>query len=587
MMNHFEGLECRRLLAAGDIDPTFGTNGLVGTDFVRLSNESVIQPAGSNQFFVFSGGLKEIDASGAPVTAFGQSGTAAAGYEPVQMLFQTDGKILLLARNPDANAFSILRFNANGTADASFGQQGIVNLQTDVNTSAADAIALQSNDKIVVNAFADVSDSTDERSVVRLNANGTVDSSFTAYRYASATHATALVVQSTDKILIGGELFDSDPNGNQYAVVRLNADGTVDTQSFGVSGKIFPKDAAQPNDIQLIPGGNDAFITFNSGDNTLSKFNASGAPDTSFGTNGILSSGIAGAGSIMPADNGKWILVSPNGLTRVNSNFTRDTSFARIWAGDASPSIYGASVTSTGDILIATTSDSTGASLGLQRLHGSAGGQSLTPVAFSNGTLTVTGGDGDEEIIVQTDRFQIPGITARVSGQLGKIFDVSEVQHVTVLGNGGRDRIVLTIDVGASVSGGDAKDTITGGDGEDSLSGNAGPDVILGGGGNDRLAGNGGRDRILGEDGDDRLYGGAGGDFLFGQMGNDILGGGSGDDRLEGDEGTDTMAGNDGDDRFFSKSDGNIESLFGDAGNDSALADANDILASIEGVIVP
>jgi uncharacterized delta-60 repeat protein len=582
MTNHFEGLECRRLLAAGDIDPTFGTNGQVAIDLARLTNHSLIEPAGNNQFFVFGSGLKKVDANGAPVTAFGQNGQAIAGYVPGQVLVQSDGKIVVLARNSATQEWAVLRLGSGGTLDTSFGQQGVANLKTLFNSSAADAITLQSTGKIVISAFNDISDSNDERRVVRLNANGTVDSTFHEYPFASATHETAMVTQSTDKLLIGGELFDGTRE-DEFDLVRLDADGNVDS-SFGTNGRIATIEG--PTDIQLIPGGGDGFVTVNSG-HTLTKFSANGALDQNFGTNGKEFAKVGGSPLIQPADNGKWIVVSFFGLARLNADFMLDSTFAPLWADTETPNIVGAAVTSTGDILIGETTVGD-ASVGLQRVHGSAGGQSINTIALGNSTLSVTGTDNDEEIVVFPGYSDFPALVARVSGQFGKVFDISTVQHLTVLGNGGRDRIVLQgIDQPASVSGGDAKDTITGGNGDDSLSGNAGPDVILGGGGNDRLAGNGGRDRILGQDGDDRLYGGAGGDFLYGQMGNDILGGGSGDDRLEGDEGTDTMAGNDGDDRFFSKSDGNAESLFGDAGNDSALADANDILASIEGVIVP
>src|SRR5258705_13994531 len=99
MMNHFEGLECRRLMAAGDIDPTFGTNGQVDIDLIRVTNHSLIEPAGKNQFFVFSSGLKKVDANSAPATAFGQNGQAGGGYVPPQVLIQSGGKIVGLARN--------------------------------------------------------------------------------------------------------------------------------------------------------------------------------------------------------------------------------------------------------------------------------------------------------------------------------------------------------------------------------------------------------------------------------------------------------------------------------------------------------
>jgi len=148
-------------------------------------------------------------------------------------------------------------------------------------------------------------------------------------------------------------------------------------------------------------------------------------------------------------------------------------------------------------------------------------------------------------------------------------------------GGDGDDRITAnvladTIEVGAGndvVWANDGADKVVGGDGDDTLSGGAQKDHLDGGAGNDRLNGNGGHDR---------LFGGPNADRLFGYEGNDWLEGGSSNDRLEGGNGSDTMFGAGGNDRFFAAGDSTIDEVFGGKGDDTAIVDASDLLASVE-----
>jgi Ca2+-binding RTX toxin-like protein len=118
------------------------------------------------------------------------------------------------------------------------------------------------------------------------------------------------------------------------------------------------------------------------------------------------------------------------------------------------------------------------------------------------------------------------------------------------------------------------------GDGNDRILGGSANDMLIGGAGKDQLDGGGGNDRLNGNGGNDKLIGGAGADRLYGYAGNDILDGGSSNDRLEGGAGLDTLWGQSGNDRFFT-ADGETDQLFGGSGNDTAQADAQDLLSSV------
>ena len=104
--------------------------------------------------------------------------------------------------------------------------------------------------------------------------------------------------------------------------------------------------------------------------------------------------------------------------------------------------------------------------------------------------------------------------------------------------------VVVDLDAGAALTGGDADDLVRiedviGGQFSDRIIGNGATNVLWGGPGNDHLSGNAGNDVLRGGPGDDTLRGGRGDDRLDGASGNDRLAGEEGDDTLDGGEGVD------------------------------------------------
>lgn len=149
---------------------------------------------------------------------------------------------------------------------------------------------------------------------------------------------------------------------------------------------------------------------------------------------------------------------------------------------------------------------------------------------------------------------------------------------------GGNDTLVGTASR-ETIDGGSGDDSIVGGGGNDYLVGNFGDDTLLGDNGDDTLEGSAGRDRLEGQGGADLLIGGANPDRLYGGSGPDTLSGGGGNDLLFGGTGADLLQGNAGADRLFDDGDfvpGIIDSLEGGRGFDSAQADDEDVLVSIE-----
>ena len=163
--------------------------------------------------------------------------------------------------------------------------------------------------------------------------------------------------------------------------------------------------------------------------------------------------------------------------------------------------------------------------------------------ALANGTLTITGTAGNDNIYVSTSA----GNTVRVADQnvqIGNLIPKASVKKIVVNCNAGNDyayvslfeKIPTQIDGGAGNDGLTAatagNNTVIGGLGDDNLAGGSGGDKIDAGDGKDILAGSTGNDTLLGGNGDDLLTGGAN---------NDVLDGGLGADRMRGSEGSDTV----------------------------------------------
>lgn len=149
------------------------------------------------------------------------------------IVVQPDGKILVGGNFTVANntaRSSIARFNADGTVDQTFNPPDFYKA-TQVSTYASEesfiyAIAVQADGKIVVGGdFNRIGTSLTQRGMVRLNADGSIDNSFTVPPFYAFSPAIIydIKIQSNNQILVGGSfLIISVTHQN---LVRLNPNG--------------------------------------------------------------------------------------------------------------------------------------------------------------------------------------------------------------------------------------------------------------------------------------------------------------------------------------------------------------------------
>ena len=143
------------------------------------------------------------------------------------MTVQPDGKVLLGGYFTELNGTpqnGIARLNANGSPDASFnigaGVQG-------TDSPTVFAMALQTDQKILAGGdFASINN-VPQRNLARLNANGSVDSTFNPGTGPNGWVET-VAVEPGGKILVGGG-FTSFNGVARRGLARLNSDGSLDT----------------------------------------------------------------------------------------------------------------------------------------------------------------------------------------------------------------------------------------------------------------------------------------------------------------------------------------------------------------------
>lgn len=245
--------------------------------------------------------------------SFAASVSEGGGYVN-DIAIQPDGKILAVGVFHRANGMrtnGIARFNSDGSLDTSFALLGGGN-------AASLTLALQPDGKILVGGAFNSFNGQSASRLVRLNANGTVDSSFTPPSLSGQIND--ILVLPDGKIMIGGSF-----NLSSSRLARLNTNGTLDSSAFGVNGAVIAL-AAAPGGKFFVGGG------FTAPASRLARFSNAGTLDTSFVTGGLNGQIWSIAvqpdnkvivGGIFDSFNGQ----TTDSLVRLNENGTNDAVF--------------------------------------------------------------------------------------------------------------------------------------------------------------------------------------------------------------------------------------------------------------------
>lgn len=317
------------LAQIGAVDSTFnplsGGNGPVSS-IIPLSDSKILIFGG---FTTFNGITKNyiarIYANGSIDSTFKSGSGFNARIESA--LIQSDGKILVAGRFTTFNGIPfnyIVRLNNDGSIDTSFHQ----------GTGASDFIntmALQSDGKILIGGFFYYYNGFLREKIARLNSDGNLDTTFDTEN-GLENFAETIVIQPDGKVLVGGE-FLAYKGIARRRIVRLNNNGSLDTTfNPGTGANEWVFEMALQKDGKILLGGN--FTTYNGiPRNRIARLNSDGSLDISFnpgsGTNGyILAIKIQSDGKILIGGSfTTYNSIARNYITRLNNNGSLDMSF--------------------------------------------------------------------------------------------------------------------------------------------------------------------------------------------------------------------------------------------------------------------
>ncbi len=233
-------------------DATFSpviTDGSIAAPFSALQADGKVLADGARVRYNADGSL---DAS--------YRAPAYSGYfQKAQAM--ADGRIVICSLDPSSGAFTFTRYKADGSLDAVLAT-GLTFVR---------AFVVQPDGKILFSSSSPITiNGTARKGIARLNSDGSLDASFDPGQGPNAGYVTCFAVQPDGKILVGGYFSAFDGATRPY-LVRLNATGTVDLSFTAAAASVITLAA-------VLPGGK--ITAFESIPNRLIRLNTDGSIDT-------------------------------------------------------------------------------------------------------------------------------------------------------------------------------------------------------------------------------------------------------------------------------------------------------------------
>ena len=245
-----------RLNSDGTLDTTFNP----GTRKGELVFCLAVQADGKILVGGFLDALVRLNANGSRDATF----NPRAGGSVYCLAVQADGKILV-----GGGFVGLIRLNINGSSDSSFNPGASGNVY---------CLALQADGRVLVGGDFTVLGGQSRNRIGRLNSDGTLDTTFNP---GADGPVQCLAVQADGKILVGGD-FTVLGGQSRNNIGRLNSDGTLDTNfNSGADGPV--QCLAVQADGKILYGGGDGEGTGTPGSACfIVRLNADGTLDTGF-----------------------------------------------------------------------------------------------------------------------------------------------------------------------------------------------------------------------------------------------------------------------------------------------------------------
>jgi len=237
---------------------------------------------------------------------------------------QSDGKILVGGTFSQLNGITrnrLVRLNSDGTEDTIFYSNLISSGDNSGFNDIIKTIAIQSDGKIIVGGGFSTLNGNSRKFLVRLNSDGTEDTTFYTNIISGGDssgfdgYVSTTAIQSDGKIIVGGTFEVLNGNVKRF-LVRLNSDGTEDTtfytnltstgSNYGFGGDVYT--TAIQSDGKILVGGIFGALNGDSNYQSLCRLNSTGIVDSSY--------------IIQPNSNVYSMTVEPSDILMVGGTFS-------------------------------------------------------------------------------------------------------------------------------------------------------------------------------------------------------------------------------------------------------------------------
>jgi uncharacterized delta-60 repeat protein/uncharacterized repeat protein (TIGR01451 family) len=214
----------------------------------------------------------------------------------------------------NTNRNHLARLNADGTLDTSFNPQGGVDYSINQRLASVTSLAVDNSGRVIIGGLMTTYNGVQRNGVARLTANGSLDASFNP-GLGTTNSIWSVLLQPDGKILVAGEFKSFDTQARLH-IARLNADGTVDPTfnpgPTGPNNNIYAM-ALAPNGSTNTPIMIAGAFTSVGGElrGGIARLNADGTLDTTFAP-------LLGANGVVRA-----VAVQPDGKVLIGGEFTR------------------------------------------------------------------------------------------------------------------------------------------------------------------------------------------------------------------------------------------------------------------------
>ena len=249
-----------RLLPDGSLDSTFGTNGQViltqsaTISGIKLNQEGKIVLFGNVSFTNLI--VIQLNSDGSLDASFGTNGISEvnfgiSAFSTSDFAIDSQGRIIIVgSKTPSPGNFLVARLNPDGSLDSTFGTDGKTAVDIDIEDVAQGGIVITRGGKIVI-LGTESDGGNDDMVVFQLNNDGSLDTNFgtngsTSFGTSTNDLSGGITINSKGKIYA----FGTNQVVDIFIIARLEKDGSLDP-TFGNGGV----KTIQLNDTVTIGGG--------------------------------------------------------------------------------------------------------------------------------------------------------------------------------------------------------------------------------------------------------------------------------------------------------------------------------------------